>query len=158
MGREIRKVTPNYEHPKDDSGQYKPLFSDFEESLAEFEDYMKKNGLRDAIGYFGGSPSPEDYMLVEYNKDDGLYYGAKDEERTWLQVFETVSEGSPVSPPFETVENLIEYLVEKGDFWCQSRGNNPPPRESVEAFVNSGWAPSAIMANGVIKLGIDCAG
>ena len=42
MGREIRKVTPNYEHPKDGYGDYIPLydnFNDVDESLEKYARY-----------------------------------------------------------------------------------------------------------------------
>jgi hypothetical protein len=37
----------------------------------------------------------------------------------WWQVWETVSEGSPVTPAFETAEALIEHLVQHSDAWDQ---------------------------------------
>lgn len=60
------------------------------------------------------------------------------------QVWETVSEGSPVTPVFATREALIDYLVEGGDAWDQRRGNGGWTRENAESFVGKGWAPSAI--------------
>ena len=60
------------------------------------------------------------------------------------QVWETVSEGSPVSPVFATPEELIEYLVE-GDWADRKYGKTPPSRSAVEAFVlGSGWVPSGV--------------
>lgn len=49
------------------------------------------------------------------------YRSWKDEDATWFQVWETVSEGTPVTPPFATKEELIDYLVANGDFWDQKR-------------------------------------
>jgi hypothetical protein len=62
------------------------------------------------------------------------------------QVWETVSEGSPVSPVFATGEELVEYLVEGGDSWCRSRPDeSPPSRSAAEAFVlGAGWVPSGV--------------
>jgi hypothetical protein len=59
------------------------------------------------------------------------------------QVWETVSEGSPITPVFATREALIDYLVNGGDGgWS---------REAAENFVKEdGWAPSMIMMGGVI--------
>ena len=77
----------------------------------------------------------------------------KPEEMTWYQVYETVSEGTPVTPPFATQEELIEYLVENGDFWdqkrraegCEDMACGPWKREVAEHFVRgSGWAPSFV--------------
>ena len=76
----------------------------------------------------------------------------KDGEATWFQVYETVSEGTPVTPPFATKAELVEYLVANGDFWDQKRreeGGSGMPcepwnREAAEQFVNDAWAPSMI--------------
>jgi hypothetical protein len=60
------------------------------------------------------------------------------------QLWEHVSEGSPVTPVFSTAEELIDYLVDVGD------GVKKYSREGVEAFIrNGGWACSAIGISGV---------
>lgn len=71
----------------------------------------------------------------------------------WWQVWETVSEGSPVSPPFATPEELIDYLVEGGDAWTRDRQatgraswDRPPSREAATRFVlGTGWVPSVVV-------------
>ena len=77
---------------------------------------------------------------------DREYYRPKwtDEERTAYQMYETVSEGTPVTPVFDTPEGLVDYLVAHGDFWGQQGGEGGWPREAAESFVRSGWAPSMI--------------
>lgn len=89
----------------------------------------------------------------------------------WWQVWETVSEGSPVTPAFATAEELINYLSENGDLWCQRRmadeavrgtfGLPPttkPSRESATRFVlGSGFVPSMVIQDGVIKTDIHAA-
>ncbi len=60
------------------------------------------------------------------------------------QIWETVSEGSPVSPVFQTKEKLIAALVKDGH--SESAATN---------FVNGGWAPSMVISGGVIKSNID---
>ncbi len=61
------------------------------------------------------------------------------------QVWETVSEGSPVTPVFATAEALIDHLVNVG-VWGRRYS-----REAAEAFVysESGWVPSAVGISGV---------
>lgn len=73
------------------------------------------------------------------------------------QVWETVSEGSPVTPVFPTKEALVDYLAANGDTWCQKRGENPPSREAAQAFVDGGWVPSMVMVGGQVFTGIDAA-
>lgn len=69
------------------------------------------------------------------------------------QMWETVSEGSPITPVFATAEGLIEFLSTQKDAW----GKGPVSRESAEAFVKSGWAPTMIAGGGVFKNGVDAA-
>jgi len=49
------------------------------------------------------------------------------------QVWETVSEGSPISPVFGTKEELIAYLVEEGY-----------SQVAAEKFCDAGWVPSGM--------------
>lgn len=64
------------------------------------------------------------------------------------QVWETVSEGSPVTPVFATAEELMAYLVEGGDAWDRKHGEPGWKQENAEAFVRAGWAPSLVLAEG----------
>jgi len=65
-------------------------------------------------------------------------------ECTWFQVWETVSEGTPITPPFATKEELVEYLVSVGDFW-----DGKWQRDSAVDFVmGSGWRPSGLFTGG----------
>jgi hypothetical protein len=61
------------------------------------------------------------------------------------QVWETVSEGSPVTPVLPTRDALIDYLVEHGDSWDQKRGDGGWKRQNAEAFVSSGFAMSLVV-------------
>lgn len=61
------------------------------------------------------------------------------------QLWETVSEGSPISPVFPTPEGLIDFMSQPPlDPYPWARGYS---RKAAEAFVRgSGWAPSAVFA------------
>lgn len=48
-------------------------------------------------------------------------------------LYEEVSEGTPVTPVFATEEELVDYLVENGNFWGQKY-----TRENSEALVGNG--------------------
>ena len=69
---------------------------------------------------------------------------------TWYQMYETVSEGTPETPAFETKEELVDYLVEHGDFSYQRSPEifGKPSREAAKAFVDQGYAPSMVMSRG----------
>lgn len=159
MGREIRKVPPNWVHPTIE--QYgrvdlKPMYNrtfeaEFSEWLDNF-DRIRRGELNAIERECYMSPLP----LAEWLKDEGVppdpaYYRPwKDEEATWFQLWETVSEGTPVSPPFETAQALANYLAIHGDFWDQKRGNGGWGKKSAEAFVKAGWAPSLMISKGTI--------
>ncbi len=60
------------------------------------------------------------------------------------QLWETVSEGSPISPVFETGEQLAQFLVDGGGHPL----GDPPTFEQAWNFVRAGWAPSMVMEAG----------
>ena len=121
MGREIRRVPANWEHPMQ-GASYRPMFEGGEEAYRErYQEWMEE---REEYGDNGDPYEPEDFM------PDG----------DWWQLFETVSEGTPITPPFPTSEALVDYLVEHGDFW-----RHRWTREQAEAIVAHGYAPSFVM-------------
>lgn len=64
------------------------------------------------------------------------------------QVWETVSEGSPITPVFATADELAAYLAEYGDLWDQKRGDGGWGIKRAKAFVSVGWTMSAASVNG----------
>lgn len=127
---------------------YKPLMQGYAEAKAGFEKMQTEKGLQEALDYYGQAPDVNDYV-PEWTEA----------EATWFQVYETVSEGTPVTPPFATRDELVEYLVKYGDFWDQHGGNGGRSRKAAEAFVmEDGWVPSMIVENGKITEGIEIAG
>ena len=62
------------------------------------------------------------------------------------QMWETTSEGSPISPVFATAEDLAHWLAETG---ASSFGAMTATYEQWLAMGRSGWAPSAVAAPGV---------
>jgi hypothetical protein len=173
MGREIRKVAPNWEHPTKDVHssvkgcwikRFKPLHDEaYIRAIKEWVDgyvlwergehpEQTKDHHRGMtyLSWMGEAPQSEDYRPFWLP-----------EEMTWYQVYETVSEGTPCSPPCATKEELIEWLVKHGDNWTKDDTvecnpyATPWSRKSAEAFVKSEWAPSLVMEGGVIKNGYD---
>ena len=154
MGREVRRVPANWQHPTierygrtDKQPMYDERFdSRFAEWLADF-DRIRAGNLND----FERECYPlglADWLNDERAPDPAYFRPWADEEATWFQVWETVSEGTPVTPPFATPEELVEYLVKHGDEWDQSRGTGGWKRSSAEAFVKQGWAPSMMVSVG----------
>lgn len=59
----------------------------------------------------------------------------------WYQVWETVSEGSPCSPPFATKEELARWMAEHSDGVTDDAGY-----EQWLQFIEDGYAPSLIVS------------
>ena len=58
------------------------------------------------------------------------------------QVWENVSDGSPVTPAFENPEDLIEHLVKYGDCSDIQYKRGGWSREQAVQFVENGWKPT----------------
>lgn len=165
MGREIRKVIPNWEHPKKEKYNYikqrlekvyqpmydRPYIEAINEWIEEHQKWEQGNHPKQDKDYryyaeFAGNAPDFEYYRPDWNE----------QEMTWFQVYETVSEGTPVTPPFETQQELIEYLVKNGDFWNQQRRESCDPwtREQAEKFVfGDRWIPSGIIKNNKFYVG-----
>jgi len=61
------------------------------------------------------------------------------------QMWETTSEGSPISPVFATPEELARWLADNG---ASTFGNNTATYDQWLAMVQSGWAMSAMFVPG----------
>jgi hypothetical protein len=154
MGREIRRVPPNWEHPTyrdlgyDEYGaprwgkgidEHHPLYDrNYEEKAEEWlknlatwqagEDEAQKRNLDTPKYYWdwdGGPPNEKYYRTGKWVFTP--------EEATCYQMYQTVSEGTPTSPVFETLEALEDWLVGEGH-----------SREAAHRFAESGWAPSGV--------------
>ena len=165
MGREIRSVIPNWDHPKKEYGDgYQPMHKwSYIESMSEWikEYELWQSGKHedqpnDCKHYaeWAGNPPDVYYYFPEWNESD----------MTWIQVYETVSEGTPVTPPFATEDELIDYLVQHGDFWDQKRRKEnrsgmpcqPWKRDQAEKFVKgSGWMPSGVIVDNKMHTGAE---
>lgn len=82
------------------------------------------------------------------------------------QVWETVSEGSPISPVFATAEELARHLSTVGDDWTARRiaegrmgytSESLPRYEDALKFVQSGWAPSMAIIGGRVLASYEAA-
>lgn len=160
MGREIRRVPPNWQHPKQDCRHYPPCGTcyqpmhdrNFEEAAREWVKEMIawENGTHKYLiedpsrkkespfYWMWEGPPPEKEYHVPYTK----------EEATWYQLYETVTEGTPVSPPFATKEELGNYLMTYGDDWDRKSGRGGWSKAMVENFLKDEWAPSFVATVG----------
>ena len=97
---------------------------------------------------------PEDWLLCPTCHGAAIDLAVKDVYAAWVetdppagdgwQVWETVSEGSPISPVCDSREALIRWLVTQGY-----------SAEAADQFTAGGWAPSMVIADGKIYRDIE---
>lgn len=137
MGREIRRVPKGWQHPTDESDKFIPIYNEsFQDAFDDWynglqtwlngtsNDYNDQYYTRDARGYSqyaGQSPDPDYYREQNWTE----------EEATCYQIYQNVSEGTPVSPVFETLADMETWLLEQGH-----------SQKSVNIFCKEGYAPS----------------
>ena len=117
MGKEIRRVPPNWEHPTNKLGHFMPMLDEtYEAALTEWTANKKlwdqgkhpnQEEFKEATQYtyeewHGPTPNQE-YHRPEFQ-----------EEPTWHQIYENTTEGTPLTPPFATTLELEKYLIEEG--------------------------------------------
>ncbi len=139
MGREIRRVPADWQHPRYEdernAGEYRPLYDQtFEDAATEwcagFDAW--RNGIhKDQITHPELTVGRRFWQWHGNPPDEDSYRPAFASEPTHYQIYETVSEGTPVSPVFVTLDAMVDWLVSQGT-----------ARKSAEAFAKSGWAPS----------------
>ncbi len=129
MGREIRRVPADWDHPTDERGS-KPLHESFPYGAEEV-----REGIRDGWLRIGVMPD------------------WRDSERTHYQLYENVTEGTPLSPPMESEEALSRWLFENPEE-AHLMGDDVLSYEQWLSFVRAGSAPSLIVGPGGIKSGV----
>ena len=147
MGREIRRVPPNWEHPLAEDGDYVPMQNrTYAQTINEWNEgsqQWKKGEHERQLSkpeLYARYPNYEDFWGPPPEPDDDTLRPEYDQEPTWYQVYETVTEGTPVTPPFATQHELVSYLID------HEYGN----RRQIEAFVNEGWAPTLASIDGKV--------
>lgn len=155
MGREIRRVPLNWQHPRDESGDFRPMRDIDYETAA-------KAWWEAAVKWHAGSVSGED---IEHRASYEWFWdwagNPPDKEfcrpeflgpADAHQIYENVTEGTPCSPVFATREGMIEWMVQPIDRaseynksrqdWRCMQGMS---RAQAETFARDTWAPSIIV-------------
>lgn len=159
MGREIRKVAAGWWPPME-RVERRTGFGLIESVLTPIPQFDRS--LREAQEAWDAEaaafvPNDECSTYAEWDgerPDDPRYYRPDwtDEERTHVQLYETVSEGTPLTPAFATPAELVTYLCTIGPSW-----GGPWTRETAERFVEIGWAPSFVVSSAGITPGYEAA-
>lgn len=173
MGREVRMVPADWQHPRyaDDHyrehlrGKYIPLYaSGFASRDAEWSEGWQKwqEGLCENYGgdekwapieaeyramrytdYAGERPSPDEFM-PDWPAD----------QRTHFMMYEDTSEGTPISPAFQTAEELARWLVDNN---ASAFADQTASYEGWLRVAQGGFAPSMVIAGGAMLTGVDAA-
>ena len=156
MGREVRMVPKDWEHPKDGRGYFIALFEGckFEQMVQEWDEECEKWNRGEFPSYAseenkklpydqwnGMRPNPDEYMP---NWDRS--------ERTHLMMYETCSEGTPLSPAFETPEELAKWLFDND---ASAFGSQTASYEGWLRVARGGYAPSAAITPIGLISGVD---
>ena len=119
MSREVRMVPGGWKHPKDENGNHVPLLTDFRQSLAEWEEGKRQWALGFRSDYNGGWKPKEADETMSWEDWDGPRPEARHympewppEQRTHWCMYETTSEGTPISPVFATPQELARWLTD----------------------------------------------
>lgn len=162
MGREVRRVSEFWKHPRSEStGLYVPLHGhpysqelrDWETERAQWDSGSTDGFMaKDRIAYkrnggmfsdwHGRHPDPDEHM-PEW----------PEAEQTHCQMYESTSEGTPVSPVMDTPEELARWCADNkvSTFGTGSFATY----EQWLAVCRDGFAPSFVITDGVMMSGVE---
>lgn len=152
MGREIRRVPVNWEHPKRERwdafhnrsvSSFQPLYDrSFKDAcdqwIADFKAFMSENPS--GVKTWGENNKNESvFWEWETTPPDREWYRPEwsSEDTTAYQIYENVSEGTPVSPVFQTQEEMKTWLM---DEWELSE-------TAADHFIKTEYSFSMIMTS-----------
>ena len=166
MGREMRRVPKNWQHPtefsRNNDVRFKPLFEGpWEEHAARWdEDNWHWEAGEDR--HWGRNGEPDTWKAVDpdylidcptYEEWDGPRPVPEDymptwtpEEATYYMMYESTSEGTPISPAFETPEELALWLADLG---ASTFADMTASYEEWLPACRGSFAPSMVLVPGV---------
>jgi hypothetical protein len=102
---------------------------------------LAEKGLQETLEYEGSPPNRDDFM-PEWDESEATHY----------MMYETTSEGTPISPAFATPEALARWLTDTN---ASAFGHEGASYEGWLRVANGGYAVSAVMQAGVLRSGVD---
>lgn len=104
---------------------------------------------------------PENWSTCATCKGDGIHPDAKAVYEAWTptnppagegwQMWETTSEGSPISPVFDSPEKLAQWLSNSG---ASSFGSDTATYDQWLKMIRGGWASSAVVGPSGLQSGV----
>ena len=163
MGRKVRRVSKNWEHPKNDNGNLKPLLGySFTKQLEDWNEGNEqwKKGFRESWDDKNPwKPKTKDQEEMTYEEWAGEKPKAEDfmpewkeEEKTHIQMYEDTSEGTPISPVFSNAEDLAHWLA---DNRASSFAGSTATYQQWLATIKRGFAPSMVADSNGVNSGVE---
>jgi hypothetical protein len=161
MSREVRRVPADWKHPERSPGRYEPMFEGNPTLDEDIEQWHKDNELWKAgkhpaqhdpkcpsaarcenfEDWDGGPPDPDRYMP---------FWPL--EQRTHYQMYETTTEGTPISPVMSNPEELAHWLADNKASAFGREGASY--EEWLRMIMGPGWAPSMARIGGELMSGV----
>lgn len=158
MGREVRRVPPDWEHPRSDVGkELQPLYDEpFDVAAKRWKECFLawEAGHNQSFGRPRTEDETGEYWEYESDPPDRIDYRPDwpEETRTHYQMYETCSEGTPISPVMETPEALARWLVDNN---ASAFAEETASYEAWLRIAKGGYAPSMIIIDGVMQSGVE---
>lgn len=165
MSREIRRVPLDWVHPRRADGHryigqtevaYQPMVDEPYRAAIEgwISDYRRWES--------GDDPDRAEHPDLEYwdwagGPPDPAYHRPDWDPATMTayQVYETVSEGTPISPVLIDRAALIDWLVNDGSGMGIGGEVYQMDPAQAERFANHAWAPSMVMDHHGLRAGVE---
>lgn len=168
MSREVRRVPKGWQHPQVEEVnfrtlcmemRYQPMFDEpFAPAMRDWYERWQAWERGERPEHFDANKCGDmPFWEWDGGPPDPAYYRPDwpDALRTHLMMYETTSEGTPLSPAFETPEEVARWCA---DNKVSAFGGITATYEQWLAVARGGYAPSAVMAGGKLMSGVEAAG
>lgn len=145
MSREVRRVPLGWQHPMEwtkrwDRAEGRVMMKLVPKPL--FERRILEMVLAD-----GDTPEPDDCYMPDFS--------SVPDDQMGVCMYETTSEGTPISPVFATCEELAHWLADNN---ASALGGMTATYEQWLAACRRGWSPSAVADSGGLRSGVEALG
>lgn len=135
MGREVRMVAADWQHPKDSNGRHIPLHENFPYSSEEIQEGLREGWLVNEPPFYGIGVMPQ----------------WSSAERTHWQMYQNVSEGTPISPVMPNAESLAEWLEANK---ANAGGGSTATKAEWLKMILEGYSPTLVINENGIMTGV----
>jgi hypothetical protein len=145
MGREVMRVPMGFDWPINKIWPGKMI-----SICGLMEDYYKNESHDERCALCKKYATLSGFTVTTYGCPDFPF--SDPPKGDWYQLWETTSEGSPISPSFETPEELAHWLE---DNKASAMGYETASYDQWLAFIKGpGWAPSMVICDGKMMSGV----